>query len=51
MVKRPAGKVYREDYGDEASDNENEGDTNAGRIRIETVLRDSRQSKLATKVR
>ena len=51
MVKRPAGKVYREDYGDEASDNENEGDTNAGRIRIETVLRDGGQSKLATKVR
>jgi hypothetical protein len=51
MVKRPAGKVYREDYGDEAGANENEGDKNAGRILIETVLRDDRQSKLVDKVR
>lgn len=51
MVKRPAGKVYRENHGDEASADENEGDTDAGRIRIETVLRDGGQSKLATKVR
>ena len=51
MVKRPAGKIYREDYGDEASDDENEGDTNAGRILIETVLSNGRQSKLVHKVR
>jgi hypothetical protein len=51
MVKRPAGKIYREDYGDEASDNENEGDTNAGRILIETVLCNDRKSKLVHKMR